>query len=639
MKTYFKFQAGLVFLFCFMWQNSHSQLLYPELLDQKKDEYLPPYDPDAVIISPEVEKWVKEQLARDREKRTVEMKTDVLGRAKSNAGKTVQGTSGVETKAVAESKQKRLVRISEMHYPPIEMEPMHGRYEYSPETKEENYYLNGKKVNIKEYEILMKNANEKIDSQKKGKRNLPIPGIVSNDELGWTAYMTAEEISALVNNYKEFAIDDYRKVGETGAGTDVSAILSTIQLSTLGHYNGYNGDGIGVYVAEPGCKTASPVLVNSKYTDKCSVGSYTPTSSHHNLVVNVLQKAAPEAHIFGFLSYDPANNDANPYPPNPRNNYYPPIEIGSHSYAECLSQVVGSEARKYKYIDMEMDRYIYNNRVINFVAAGNKGENLKDCPSGCSPKCDTTSYVASPGKAVNAITVGAVHSSGGDYPNRYTSYSQWKSSEVGNRKPEIAMYTDINLGNNSNYSSFTGTSAATPLAAGFLASILEQHPFCKEQPAMMKAALMIAGNIPILNADSIGAVAKSVIKYSTAAWGTGGAWWRGNNSAFFDNYNNSITFTENNIQANKRHKVAIAWLTEPNYTSQNHKISQDLNLYVYQNGQVIASSRSTDDPFEIVDFITTTNAPLTIMIHRYRNGTNGVGGGDIFLGYNINYNF
>jgi len=386
MKIGFKLQVSFIFLFCFMWQSSYSQLLYPELLEPIKDEYLPPYDPNVVIISPEVEKWMKEQLARDSEKRTVEMKTDVLGRAKSNAGKTVQGTGGVEVKTVAESKQKRLVRISEMHYPPIEMEPMHGRYEYNPETKENKYYLNGKKVSIDEYEVLMKKANAKIDSQKKGKRNLPIPGVISNDELGWTAYMTAEEISALADNYKELAIDDYRGFVDGGAnGTDITYILSAIELSTLGHVNNYAGRGIGIYVAESSCKAPNPMLVDSsRYTNGCS-SLY--TNIHHNQVVNVVQRAAPGAHVFGFKT-DP-NTPKNTHPKNLRNDYYPPIEIGNHSYMSCLNQAVDSVARKYKDSDMEMDRYIYENRMINFVCAGNKYNTLTEC-GGCNSQCDTT---------------------------------------------------------------------------------------------------------------------------------------------------------------------------------------------------------------------------------------------------------
>jgi len=119
MKSSLKLCACLVFLSCFMWQNTYSQLLYK---DDKKGEYLPPYDPNVVIISPDVEKWMNEQATKVDEKKTIEMKTDVLGRVKSNTDK-----AGQEVK-VAENKQKRLVLISDMHLPESKIEPYEWRY-------------------------------------------------------------------------------------------------------------------------------------------------------------------------------------------------------------------------------------------------------------------------------------------------------------------------------------------------------------------------------------------------------------------------------------------------------------------------------------------------------------------------------
>jgi len=620
MSISLKFQVCLAFLFCFMWQNTYSQLLYQK--NYKEVEYLPPYDPNVVIINPQLKKWIDEELVKVSEKRTIEMKTDVLGRTKPNANITVQGTKEIELKQVAEPKQKRLVRISEMRPLDIKIEPMHGGFEYNPETKDYDYHLNGKNVSLKEYETLTKKYYEKIDRQKANtsKRKLPIPGVVSDDELGWTALMTAEEISTLTNNYKELAIEDHREVVE-GAGTDISSILSKIQLSTLGHYNGYDGDGVGIYVAEAKCIASSPPLVNSSnYRGGCS--SLFATSSHHNKVVNVLQSTAPNARISAYFS--------NMHPENPH-DFSPPIEIGSHSYMSVLDSITAGEAMKYKDSDFAMDKYIYDNQMINFVCVGNKSKTLTSC--GAS-RCDTTSYVASPGKAVNAITVGAVHSSGGDYPNRYTWYSQWKPSKVGNRKPEIAMYTDINLGMYSSYTSFDGCSAATPLAAGFTASLLERFPGYKRQPALVKAALMVSEKIPILNADSIvsatrGFIAKGIANFPSEDT-IGRKLWNGENSDYF--INDTITFMwSSNVQANKHYKIAIAWLTEPSYTNSYNKMSQDLDLFVYQNGQLLDSSTSPDNPFEIVDVVPPSNAPLKIIIRRYRNN-----GGKVLLGYAIN---
>jgi len=588
-----------------VWQNAYSQLLYPE--KYKEAEYLPPYDPNVVIISPELKKWVDDELAKVNEKRTIEMKTDVLGRTKPSASKTVQGTKEMELKLVAEPKQKRLVRISEMHYPQMEMEPIHGRYEYNPETKEYNYYLNDKKISLKEYENSMKKHHKKFESQDKSKRKLSIPGVISNDGQGWTALMTAEEIFTLISNHKELAIGDYSE-DETTA--DIASILSTIQVSTHAFPN-YKGNGIGVYVAEAICKDPSfPIADSSRYTNLCTGFS---TDPHHNKVASIVQNVAPLAHVFGGLS---SNNPSNPF------SYSPPIEVSTHSY--CKTLITGNTYSQY---DMEMDQYIYNNRVITFVAAGNKG------------KCGTTYDVSSPGKALNAITVGAVHPG---YPatNNYTDYSRWKNPDIGNEKPELAMFTDINMGI---YGFLDGTSAATPLAAGFLATLLSQHPFCLRQPAMMKAALLAAERIQIqnninpLDQDNSYPVAKGIINYSTAAWGTGGAWWDGDNSAFF-NSNNEIVLTENNVQTNKRYRIAIAWLSDGNYIISSTRIQQNLDLLVYQNGKRIAISDSENNPFEVVDFIAPSNAPLTIIIRRSRNGDNGINGGRVILGYNINHN-
>jgi hypothetical protein len=605
-----------------MWQNSYSQLLhseselYPEI---EIEEYLPPYDPNVIVITPIVEKWMNEQLAKSGEKRTVEMKTDVLGRVK----KIIQGIRGIETKQIEEPKQKRLINITEMHKEPIEIEPIYGRYEYNNETKEFDYYLNDKKISAKEYEIFMKKYYEKLDSQTKGKRNLPIPGVVHADELSWTALMTAEELSALINNYKELSIEDHREIV---GGATVSSILSTIQLSTLGHEYGYDGDGIGIYVKEPSCMATNPSLVDkNRYTNLCS--SSNGTGYHHNRVVNIVQKAAPKAYVFGLGYYDSDPSS----PPS----YSPPIEIGNHSYMQCIYPVTNDEAKRYKNIDLKMDEYIYKYGVINFVCAGNK-ESL-DCSNGCSP-CDTTRYVASPGKALNAITVGAVDPA----TNEYTTYSQWQNSEIINAKPELAMYTNIGAIDNG-YADFGGCSAATPLAAGFTASLLEQHPFFKRKPALVKAVLLSGEAIRILNFDRwdrdnantspyVSRVAEKIMTYSNVNGTRYRDWSSPSNTAFFDS-NDEIVFTENNIKAGTRYRIAIAWLSDGSYVNANKIPPQNINLYIQQNGKSVNAKMSMRDPFEVADFYTASNAngPLTIKIHRYSNS----GAGGVYLGYSM----
>jgi len=522
-----------------MWQSTYSQYQ-----DDKKGEYLPPYDPNVVLISPDIEKWMNEQFANN--------------------------------------------------IPQIEMEPMQGRYEYNTETKDYIYYLDNKKVSAKEYDNSMEKYYEKFYNQNRDKRNLLISGVIKSDNRSWTAWMTAEEISDLVKKYKEIAIDTYI---EPVSQSSVASILSKIQISTHAFPNGYEGYGIGVYVMEVNCRDASiPLYRSSRYTNNCT-GT---TDTHHSRVVNVVQHTAPLAHIFGF------GYSSSLYP-NP-SSYFPPIEIGTHSYG------YNNGSNLYNNYDMNMDNHIYTSRIINFGAAGNTGD-----------------YVISPNKALNIISVGAVDPA----IDRYTSYSSWRNSDIGNEKPELATYTDIDMGV---YGFLNGTSAATPLLAGFTATLLDQHPFFKRQPALTKALLLTGETIPINYANSWDKdnwnSAQKITNYSSVAWGTRSAWWSGGNAAHF-NSSKEIRFTENGIQANRRYRIAIAWLAPGNYINANRLPPQDIDLWVEQNGVTIAYSVSAKNPFEVVDFTTKSNAPLTIIIYRYSNS----GTGDVLLGYHMRDNF
>ena len=151
-------------------------------LDNKSEVNLPLYDPNVVIIGDDLKKWIEMQLA-------------------------------------SEGNEKKRVRISDMHIREKTIEPIYARSEYNPETGENEYYVNEKKMTAKEYEIFMEKYWEEYYKQI-GKRNLPIPGMISEDAVGWIAIVTAEEISELIKNYKELAIDFH---GDSWAPLDTSS--------------------------------------------------------------------------------------------------------------------------------------------------------------------------------------------------------------------------------------------------------------------------------------------------------------------------------------------------------------------------------------------------------------------------------
>ncbi len=113
-------------------------------------------------------------------------------------------------------------------------------------------------------------------------------------------------------------------------------------------------------------------------------------------------------------------------------------------------------------------------------------------------------------------------------------------------------------------------------------------------------------------------------------WNHRVAYWDDENDCCFD-ANHKITFVESDIEANVHYRIAIAWLTNPDYIVADTSLSQDLDLFVYQNNQLIAFSNSSDDPFEVVDFTTSSNADLTITIYRFANS----GDDDVILGYSF----
>lgn len=506
---------------------------------------------------------------------------DILGRIKksSNNGKN-------EAYYVM-----RPQRTLDVHISPIqasrEIQPVSGRFEINA-NGEKKYWLDGNRISEEDYFRNVENRREEF-----------VP------EQQYQASLTASEIEALLNGPDPVFIDIVREP-IFDYYTDYTVIFGYSEITSHAHSNGYKGQGIGIYFDEYGC--SNPVGYNSGYyvlVNTCTHGY----QMHPTAVATTLSKTAPMATLYaqdgsGAGNLSNLNMDA----------YNPSIEISSHSWHYSTNGVYSS-------YDKIFDNYIYNNGLISFVASGN----IKDD--------DTTTLVGSPGLALNTIAVGAIDPSN----NNFASYSKWRNSNVGNQKPEMGNYAEflfpvsIDIWNGK----FAGTSASTPYSAAMIADLLSQQDFYKRHPELVKALIISGEKIPIGNAytydaDNYSKAARGIIRASSIIWNHRLAYWSGSNSCCFDN-NNKITFTESGISSGVHYRIAIAWLTSGDYVISNNTISQDIDLRVYQNGVLLDASISAQNPFEVVDFTTTSSSDLTVEIHRYANS----GSDNVILGYSF----
>lgn len=170
--------------------------------------------------------------------------------------------------------------------------------------------------------------------------------------------------------------------------------------------------------------------------------------------------------------------------------------------------------------------------------------------------------------------------------------------------------------------------------------LISKNPFYKWHPEVVKALLLTSGLSDILRnrytKDNYNGGGSEVgmfrPNFSGMIKGNRSRYWIGDNNDFFKN--GPIKFVEKNLVKGKKYKLAISWLNSGIYQIANGRIQQDLDLSVavpQANGsKKYYRSMSYGNTFEMVEFETVTNDPITIEISRFANN-----GGRVMLGYNL----
>ena len=418
-------------------------------------------------------------------------------------------------------------------------------------------------------------------------------------------------------------------------------------LSNITNYTdalGFTGSGIGVSLTVDGLP-----LMNYPHApaDRFTL-LHNPVNSDAQRTVRgtenarVLNNVAQGAYVYGLQNRCGEGTDRLLYARDGYNKY-PKIFIGAQSYSCGTSSI-------YEYESRDIDDFIYHTRTIEFAPAGEFNDGSMD----------------DVGKGVNVITVGAVKSSLNNIQS--LSYHQ-KSSAVNPTfrdnstkyvKPEIANVSDflfpqhyavaIKGGNDGSwgglvnswsvlepfYGGKEGTSAAASYTAATVAMLLQRYPFYKWHPEVVKALLITSSVKSINNAssydtDNEGKYAMGIPKGEALFVNNRSRFWNGKNGDFFSSgYPGKIEFTEQNINPNKKYRIAIAWLSRGTVVYNYQDIPQDIDLEVLQGGTTLDASTSFHNSFEFVEVYPTTTEPLTIRIKRYNNL-----GGRVLLGYNL----
>lgn len=571
-------------------------------------------------LSPKAREFVekyKVEKAHNKIKKTqkkVILKSDILGRKIKNG--QLQDSTVYIIKDEAEPKME--VTVTDLTVEDVDIEPLGpAQYFYDNKTKEEKFWLNGKKIDKKTY---LKKTEDWENRRAKMQKPLKTP---------YKAYLTPSEMESKLLSSKDIYIETDESTETENFATytngDFSTYLATYEealiISQLNYAFTYGDKGkdIGIYYMDKGCADERYIPFSSLHE---SMECKRKKQTHPTLVTQLLQHYAPEAFIYG---YDSENIKKKGGPDKPTTSFSPKIYVGTIS----VGLGDGNKfTRNYESTDAALDNYIYETGVMTFVNAGNLTPALQSQPT-----------IHSPGKAANAITVGAYN----PYPffingvasYIYEPYSNYINSNVGasystqkNRKPEI-----MNLGNftfdNSDVKDclYCGTSFSTPFTAAMAADLMTRHPFFKGHPEMIKPVFLTATQGNTYNdIDSDGGAVPGVPTYAIMALNKtfSGYWPKAKEQTLFKDANGNkkeLNATINGVVAGEKYKLAISWLMKGSTIKRLNKLPVNLGLIVNQDGKTLSGIIPTnfDHQYLLTSFTVPKSGSIKIRIICYSN--------------------
>lgn len=406
---------------------------------------------------------------------------------------------------------------------------------------------------------------------------------IENTASSLTLKLTKNQIERLSRHDKVIGIELYHQPQDAIAEAMENTNIDPYALD----YSGRSGDGIGIYMTENGCPNTGYLTGYTRLA-----GPYTTHSEH---VSSILRAVAEDAHIYcrgGAVL--PATTDLDGV------GSHPPIYIANRSNGSVASS-------GYVIADRDWDNLVYEDGIVHFNSAGNSGTG--------------NNRISSPGKSLNSIAVGA-HNDDTDTIASFSSHLD--PTNTGNQKPELsAPGVQISAGGHQD----SGTSFSSPHAAAYTADFMSSWLMLR--PAATKAYLLATSRRPIAGgADAVGV---GGLDFYDLYYAYDNHYWTGANNSFqgFDsedvNPNNGFIDREFYMSSSVSSvRVAFAWLNDGDYTYTNRNgafpMGMDMDIYVRDpNGNLVGSSTSIDNPYEIVEFDPTITGTYTVQIERSAN--------------------
>ena len=444
-----------------------------------------------------------------------------------------------------------------------------------------------------------------------------------------------EETIRFMSTFPEVSLIEYDEVLYAEPDEESINICSIDELvnlkMSLTNTNNWTGSGIKVGVLEAtdryngvwteGITEDVDQLENADITWHGEIsGLEYPQSSRHATVVTSLivgqptssvydQGIAPDATVIG-VSF---HND---------NDFKNALDWLISQSVNVINMSFGfPTVLQYSENDRYVDQMIIQNNISVVKSAGNRGS--------------SDGKITSPGHAYNAITVGGVSRN----EIAIWSGSSYNQSDVGweTNKPEISALCSATVPVNATqaYNNENGTSFAAPRVTATLALMMEANDFLKTNPVYAKAVLLAGADFNgVSSANSNALISDSQFirnKSGVGMLNTANACSLADSSAYCGSVINLkqdqwtgeyMTYTRSqlNVTAGQKIRVVLCYSMPECFSTDTYsailtnEYENNLDMYIITGGVEVASSTSTRNIIEVIEYTTTQTGQHRVRI-------------------------